>query len=250
MKYRNAPVSEVVVGVSFKTSVFSDDDLFQINTMLNKEYPSVEMMPPLNLEILNGYQLQVGFDIATSGQVLYRRRSVNREWLVQIQQNKIYLNWIRADSDPVGSYPGFSIIINKFFELMSVLSTKLNKDLSNNIVLFDLTYHDRFSWQDYIKDLTEINTILDLSIPKILDEENNNIFSKFVYPLKQLNGFGIISINTVTSPETMKQILTIETSLRGFDTDIKTWFDKAHNLQTCIFENLFRESIKNKWIVN
>lgn len=247
MEYKNAPVSEVVIGLNYKKSIFTEDELFQINTVLSEKYPNVEILPPINIETLNGYQLQVGFDIPSSGQILYRRRTKNRDWLVQVQQNKIYLNWIRDDTIPVGNYPGFSSIIDTFYELLNQISILLSKDLYKDVALCDLTYHDRFSWQDYITDLSKINDILDISIPKIPNENNNNIFTKFTYPIQRINGFGIISINTATNPTNVKQILRIETSLRGKTKDVKEWFINAHAIQNSIFESIFRDDLRQQW---
>ena len=75
MQYLKAPVSEIVLGITFNKPIFTNDELFVINSLLQEGYPNLELLPPLNLEKLEGYLLQTTFDIQITGQVVYRRRN-------------------------------------------------------------------------------------------------------------------------------------------------------------------------------
>ncbi|MBR1639796.1 MAG: TIGR04255 family protein [Treponema sp.] len=246
MQYLKAPVSEVVLGITFNKPIFTNDELFVINSLLQEGYPNLELLPPLNLEKLEGYLLQTTFDIQITGQVLYRRRNKENTRLIQVQQNAIYYNWIRLDSVPVGDYPGYDVIYNEYIGILDMLEKHLNKHFDKNIAFFDLTYHDRFFWEDYLTTLSNVNTIMDISVPQIFNN-CNNIFSKYTYPLPIKNNFCILNLSTATSPIEMKQILHFESNIRGTGLPFNEWFEMAHKNQNQIFETIFKESLKSKW---
>ena len=58
MKYSKAPVSEVILGITYGVNKIPVDKLFQISSMFSMEFPIVEICPPMILEELNGFRLQ------------------------------------------------------------------------------------------------------------------------------------------------------------------------------------------------
>jgi len=249
MKYSKAPISEVIIGVTYKNNKIPID-FFLKNALFSEEFPTTELVQPLFLEMLNGFQVRQNYD-TNSGPFLVRKWSNDSKWLLQIQANMIFLNWIRLDTEPVGTYCGFPFISDKFFSIIATLEDVMKIQLHNDITLCDLTYHDRVKWQSEISDLSEIAKIMNINTPPKFSEHGyNNIFSRYTFHDFILNGFGLININTDTANDG-EQIIKIESNLRGkcaINGDIQAWFEQAHTKQINIFEQLFTKEIKEKWL--
>ena len=99
MQYSKAPISEVIFGVIYTGPKLSPDDIFCLNGHFKDRFPSLEILSPLVVENLNGFQLVSNLDPSLTGPLLLRRRSSDSKWLLQIQSNSVYLNWIRNDSE-------------------------------------------------------------------------------------------------------------------------------------------------------
>lgn len=247
MPYSKAPVSEVILGVNYNINKMSPDALFKASSLFSNDYPAVEILPPLIMDVLNGYRIQPMSHDLSSGPFLIRRRTEDRKWILQIQSNKVYLNWVRLDAEAVGNYIGFLKIKEKYFDILDSLSNLF--DTKNNIASYEITYHDRFEWQKYISDISEINTILNISSPPPFSKEGyNNIFSKFTYHDPEVGGYGFININTDTSPMG-KQLLRFESNICGMikNQSIDEWFDVSHNKQLDIFEKIFTDKLRRLW---
>jgi len=247
MNYSKAPVSEVILGITYAVNKIPVDKLFLINSIFSTEYAIVEIHPPLVLEELNGFRLQPMFADIGAGPFLVRRRTGDTKWLLQIQSNKIYLNWIRKDDEPVGAYPGFLKIKDVFTGILAKISEVV--DVKTDHSLYELTYHDRVEWQDIISDLSEINTIMNVaSPPKFSEEGYNNLFSRYTYYDSVIGGYGFLGINTDTSIE-QKQVIRVESNLRGIirQKTFDEWMTIAHQKQHLIFESCFNEKLRNLW---
>jgi len=249
MKYSKAPISEVILGISYKKPKIPVDFILK-NALFSDQFPIVEIVQPLFLEMLEGFQLEQIFD-QNSGSFLVRRRTGDRKWLLQIQANMLYLNWIRLDTEPVGTYVGFPSIKDKFLSILAVLEDIAKVRIRDDVSLCDLTYHNRVKWQHEITDMSEIQKIMRISTPPKFSEQGyNNIFSRYTFHDFELKGFGLININTATAIDG-EQLIKLESSLRGecsIDGDIDTWFEQAHKKQIGIFDQIFTEEIKAKWI--
>jgi uncharacterized protein (TIGR04255 family) len=250
MKYSKAPISEVIMGISYQNAKIPVDLVLK-NALFSEEFPMTEIVMPLVLETLQGFQIHSYFNQNVTGPFLIRRKVKDSKWLLQIQGNMIYLNWIRLDTEPVGTYVGFSAIKDKFSSLLSVIEAVAPVNLRDDIALCDLTYHDRVIWQSEITDLSQIGRIMNINTPPKFSEQGyNNIFSRFTFHDSELNGFGLININTDTAVDGQQQLIKVESNLRGAITtecDVDTWFERAHTKQNDIFEQIFKEEIKAKW---
>jgi uncharacterized protein (TIGR04255 family) len=182
-----------------------------------------------------------------AGPFLVRRRTRDAKWLLQIQSNKIYLNWIRKDNEPVGAYIGFLKVKEFFAAMLEKISGVA--DVKTNHSLYDLSYHDRVEWQDIISDISEINTIMNVaSPPKFSTEGYNNLFSRYTYPASDIGGYGLLGINTDTSVS-QKQVICFESNLRGIipQKTFDEWMTLAHQKQLVIFESCFSEKLRDSW---
>jgi uncharacterized protein (TIGR04255 family) len=248
MRYSKAPISEVIMGIGYRNAKIPVDFILK-KALFSEQFPIVEIVQPLCVEILNGYQVQPNFD-RNSGPFLVRRWTSDEKWLLQMQANMLYLNWIRLDTEPVGTYVGFISVKDKFLSILADLEENTKVNLRSDVILCDLTYNDRIKWQSEISDLSEIGKIMHVSAPpKFSDQGYNNVFSRYTFHDFELNGFGLININTVTAIDG-EQLIKLESSLRGrcvIDGDIETWFEQAHTKHNEIFERIFTEEIKAKW---
>jgi len=249
MKYSKAPISEVIMGITYARNKIPVDFILK-NALFSEDFPIIALVQPLPLEVLNGFQVRLNYD-PNSGPYLVRKWSNNTKWLLQIQANMFFLNWIRLDTEPVGTYIGFSSIRDKFFSIIATLEDVMKVHLRSDIVFCDLTYHDRVKWQSEISDLSEIAKIMNINTPPKFSEHGyNNIFSRYTFHDFELNGFGLININTDTANDG-EQLIKLESCLRGknaINSDIETWFNQAHTKQLKIFDQIFTEEIKTKWL--
>ena len=161
----------------------------------------------------------------------------------------MYFNWIRPDTEAPGKYPGYTFIENEFIDTIKILDDKYRVNTLNSVKYFDLTYHDRLEWQEYIDSINDINKILNFSLPNISSGSGfNNVFSKYTYLEEMLGGYGILNINTGTAISD-KQLMKFENVLRGYKEhlDQKSWFEIAHKKQLDQFQKIFNEDILNKW---
>jgi len=245
---KNAPVSELVFGLTLKEKI-PDSEIIQIVNYFLEAYPLFEIAPPIANEWMNGFQVVPEFDISTSGQVLYRLRSSDRRFLVQLQNNKIFFNWIRDDLEPVGNYPGFSKLYGIFSSVLrnaEEISGMAFRDITK---YYEVTYHDRLFWQEIIGTISNIDQIMNVNLPSIpLIEGLNNIFSNFTYHNPRIGGYGSIAINTSTAIDG-KQLLRFESMIRGYVNEISMdeWFKLGHDFQNGIFESSFKQSILERW---
>lgn len=243
--YSKAPLSEVIMGVTFKQPILGKDGLiYEIITAFKNDYPIIRYGNPLeDLEMAN-YVIEPKINYNYTGPVLYRLSTVDTNWMVQLQFNKIFFNWIKKDEEREKNYPGFTSIYRKYAQLVSFIQNKLHSEFS--VKFCELTYQDRIFFQEHIDDLSQINEILKIILPSIRDNDKtyspNNIFSKYTLPVKKIGGYAIVSINTATTKEN-KQVLSFQCTLRGAVKDmlIDDWYEMAREMQIKLFQDSFNE---------
>ncbi len=102
----------------------------------------------------------------------------------------------------------------------------------------DVTYHDRVEWEKYVDDVSDLERIMNFRPPFIgADHRFNNVFSRYTHHIAQLGGYGILSMNTDTSPQST-QLLRSENSARGVvpGLGVRDWMDRANacGISACI----------------
>lgn len=251
-KYKNAPVSEVICGVTFKSNVLSKENYFlKLLSDLRADYPMYQILAPLFNEELSGHQMNVMVNSQLTGPALFRMRSADGAWLVQAQLNKIYVNWVRDDTKDVGNYPGYTAIYQRFKDVLLKVTNDLNLS-PDDFQYFDLTYHDRIEWSEHIQSLSQINEIVNFKFPDLSVDDSKSDIANFNSGLNvrldDLGGFLIFNFLTATG-FTGKQILRLEFSLKGFRSDIgiDEWFDKAHLAQVKLFEKFLNSKLLSQW---
>ncbi len=257
--FHQHPLAEVVLGITYKKLLFPYGTIFKIQPELLEDYPDIEILAPLTDELLVNDVIQSEVDIQKSGQVLYRFRSSDSNWLLQLQGNKIYLNWTRRGEQPE-FYPGFDTIFAKFKNILEGIDGITGEDTIREAKSYELGYYDRFDWARYIDKLRDIGGIVDYSLPGfLLNSElatgKLNFASRFISEISELNGYCLTVIaSDVMATET--KVLRVEHSIRGL-ADIQNvmvsnesrdaWFSKAHKIQNSMFDKLYSEKVQEQW---
>ena len=216
-------------------------------------YSHCETLPAIFEEDWNDNKFSVSLDYDKTGFSLYRLYSVDGSILIQIQQNCILLNWIRKDETPVGNYPGFTSVYQKFsFIINEVIQKMTESKFLLEIKHLTLTYHDRIILSDSGNSEIPLNEILNLTMPSLeVDGEKifaSTVISKFILPCVQVNGFDSVSINTGADNQS-RRILVIENRVKGklHKLTFEEWFKNAHSVQMKFFENLFTKETLASW---
>jgi len=252
IKYKSAPVSEVIFGVTFKNALLLRDNFYlKLLSSLVDHYPGYSVHGPMFNEELTSYQNNLSSNPMVTGPLLYRLRSQDTSWLVQVQLNKLYLNWIRDDQMDPGNYPGYTAIFKKFRELLSRVYSEVRAN-DGDIESYELAYNDRIKWPEYIDDIKDVGKIVNYPLPQ-LDFDSDGI--EMVNFAKRLNARiadigGFMTFNFASLTEvTGKQILGLELSLKGMVNSISSdeWFERAHQMHLKLFQKILNPQILKKW---
>ena len=249
VKYKKAPISELICGVIFNAPLLSEV-IYKLIVALEPEYPRVQNLPPILEEEFQDGKMVINMNPLLVGNSVFRLFSKDESCLIQLQHNFILFNWRRLDEEDVGNYPGFDEIYNRFKKVYE-LAQSLVEIKSEHIKSFTLHYLDRIFWNDYINNLSEIDKVLSSPPLKLHSIENertmiNNISSRYIMQVSDLNGHTFVSLNT---SETYSRIpiLSLECKIKGLLPEMDNWFNLAHNLQLRFFENTFNPNILKSW---
>lgn len=254
-RYKKAPISELVLGVTFKRpELVQDNKLYKMIAKLSSEYPHTVEQEPLATEMLKDFRLNIIID--PSIKKLVRMQTHDKSQMIQIQNNKIYFNWFREDNISVeeANYPGFSSQMNK---LTDTCKEVLGDDFKNpeKYLQYEVTYVDRIEWTDYIRDLSQIGEILNINTIDFSDQKygeilSNNVNSAYTYPVIAIGGYCTLKISTRTSRIDEKtQILSVENYLRGHmeNVNLDEWFTISRELQYNMFLKTFNSKTLSVW---
>ncbi len=256
IKYAKAPVSEVILGLTFNESFFKKENFnLKLIAELSSEFPIIENHPPIFNEVFSDGKIIRELNTEKTGEILYRLSTLNRDWLLQIQNNKIYINWMRQDNEDVGNYPGYSEIFRRFNNFLTNISTKIGLD-KNEIFYLEMTYHDRLDYEkENITNASDLNNFINLPIPDFrligIENEITGVNNRYTFPLNALNGHLSISIsNAFSSLDPEKKVFSIQFSIKGklINKDIQEWFNSANEIQNNLFIKTFKEVKLNQWL--
>lgn len=246
--YKNAPVSEVICGITWPEPVlYKSGQFFSVLHKLQNEFPQMQFLSPLGDDSFDERGRSGTLNPLHTGSGLYRFSKEGEPWLIQLQHNKFYLNWVRSDQTSVGHYPGFQEIFTKFQSLLKQIAGIGFADFP--LKYAELAYQDRIFFLDYIEKLDDIQEILNFNIPAWLDiGESMGFASESYFRLPEIQGAA--SVNTSTSKNLEgKPILSVLNSISGLPQvmDAEKWFTEAHEIHLEFFNKLFKEPLLDKW---
>lgn len=248
--YKNAPISEVILGRYYSGNLYSVDIIVKLNELFSKDYPNVHACQPLIIEFLNANGVVKNIPNFDFVPVLYRRFAQDNSYLIQLQSNCFYLNWIRQDNQKVGNYPGFEAVYKKYQEEYKKVVETTGIQNQNEEIL-ELSYIDRFPYSS----LEDIYFYLTLEKPQFLDKDNYFAINlNYVLHLTELNGCAFISIATVKGENghpmiETRYIIRGQVNINSELNSAEKWYKAAHIQQKDFFDNMFTEKAKEAWNV-
>lgn len=253
--YQSPPVVEVVCGVSFdRLPKFKVAHLGQFWTLLGSDFSTAEDAPPLPLAVEQ-------FDDSMDKERLVERAtaagSMPRVWfvhaagdhLVQLQRDRFLCNWRKLTDRH--EYPSFGKVFSRFQEQISAFEGFAKNRLggSPSYYQYELTYINHVVAGNGWSNLAELGAVLrdctwDAGQRFLPTPEGFNWRVSFVLPESR----GRLHVN-VTSGETKddkRDVLIIELTARGFDSDRTAWFELAHEWIVKGFTDLTPKEIQAK----
>jgi uncharacterized protein (TIGR04255 family) len=243
--YGKAPVSEVIFGVSFAERALEIKNLFEIQSRLKDRFSEIRIHQPIASESIEQGIVRSNIDLDLTGQWLLRLFSSDGDWLVQLQGNKVILNWIRKDDKPVGGYPGYTKIKSTFFEVFDAIFGYVPQGKISEI---ELTYQDRVEWKKYITSLAALDKIFMTGVYSPHGTSQvHQVNVRNYYEIEKLSGYSQLVLSSGMSGE--REMLQIQYSVRSndIDRDVMDWFDSAHLHHMEFFEGFFRSEVLDDW---
>jgi uncharacterized protein (TIGR04255 family) len=248
MKYSNAPISEVIFGITLKRPIEESSRIISFYCeKLYEKYPKFELSNPISDYIISEIgTVKLHFDPVLTGQALFRFRSDDRKFLIQIQKNKLYLNWIRGDEETVGHYPGFNNLYTKFNDILQNYLCFIEQSY-DGIISCDLTYHNRIDLNAMFKKKFTVNNLFSFALP-MFGERQLNLSYNVSELIDKKNFFLNTKIETLNRDE--KNVLRYEHMIQSID-DLNMiytdWFNEAHKIQIHSFEKTFSKKVLETW---
>lgn len=256
VKYSQAPISEVICGIFFKSNFLLNNSVFfHLLAKFSKDYPGIQTHPVgPDDEVANG-SINATIDYPSAGFSTYRFSATDGGWQILLQQNMLTLHWVRQDNEQVGNYPGFKSVYGEFREIFEFLKSLVGADelLHTQIKNYYLSYVDRVDLEPFKHAGRTISDILTIPAPGFALNEikykADNYFARFSTPCEAINGNAIMSVNSPTVIP-FGQILIVDNKVKGMPATLQhidAWFESAHSIQTSFFENIFKPDILEQW---
>ncbi len=248
-KLKNAPISELIFGITFKNEVFAANSILEFFSQFKERYPSVKLVAPVGDYTINNNSIVLTIG-ANAGAGRYQYWNTESNELIQFQGNKLFFNWIRLDDEPI-NYPGFTSNYKKFKEFFIQVFELIDKVNDDDIQYYELTYHDRIEWGKHMESLYDINKVLNMHCNLVDDSDNKCLgFSKTdLFEISDLHSYMYRTIQTGNSTGNQKEIIKITSNLFGKKDGalLDDWFDIAHELHYKNFLNIFNKNIIDEW---
>jgi len=248
IKYKKAPVSEVILGITFKNPVLGRDASGKLLQKLLAEFPVVEAMQPLADDSFTHNVVPFPtINTVVTGNSLIRLWSHDKTWLVQFQFNKIFFNWVRQDHKDVGHYPGYTPIYKKFLDIVNFVFTE-NKLSDDDVLYKELVYHDRANINS--EEFQNFEKLVNYTYPRF--RSIKAVTSDFVMSsrsrIDELGGFLVFNVSAIPNGAN-NYILIVQSTTKGAlpGTGFDKWFDLAHNVQVNVFEDFISKETLNSW---
>ncbi len=247
MKYTKAPISEVVFGITFRQPIPDQSEIHKFYVSeLSDTYPISELANPLvHVTVSPEGELQPQLNQSLTGPASYNYRTSDRKYLIQVQQNKLYFNWIRNDHAPTGEYPGYSTLREKFQKIVDTFITYHKFDESN-MQYCSLLYQDRFKPEENFGE--HPFSLFKSTFPTCGDTLLN--FSHTTNEIiREINSLTFRTIETIfTDNAKLIRFSNVIQSLDTLNMSYNKWFDSAHKFQIASFENTFSSEVLSTWM--
>ena len=254
-KYDNPPVIEVVFGVQFNkiakmqaphTGLFWEK-------LDKKEFPELDIRPPINHAIERFDGMEVQNTIQTFGtlplpRILYLNKINNN--LIQLQEDRFLRNWRKTETED--SYSSYEELFPQFTKSLEFFEDFVKNNELGEIIYdqYELTYVNHIPFQLIGNDLTKIENIYpDFKCTTNFLSEPEGLEWRKVHRLP--NELGRLYISTKSIKKLNEDgYFILDLTVRGFKqrSELKEWFDLAHEWIVRAFEEITAEKIqKEEW---
>ena len=241
MKFDNAPIAEVVLGLQFNEPVFTYKFIYDFYNSIKENFPEVQenqILPtviektdePAENKILQGFNSRKFF--------IHK----NQNKLIQIQPDRLLFNWRKLEN--ATEYPHFANVKDEFIKMFSIIDEKLNINLKINQL--EMTYVDNIFIDQHNADNFNTKTIFKIFS---LNKDVKSTEYKISYPIVGLNGNVLLSINSAKTKKDQRKLLIMESTTRGAlnGMSINEWFEASHKELLDLFVTITTDSAKEIW---
>lgn len=242
-KFTKSPLIEVVCGVEFSAPGFSAVHFGLYWQTIQERFP----VPPLDLAPIG--EIEVLPIVPKLRRVWFE--SNDKQQLIQLQSNRFHYNWRRQGE--AEEYPHFEEIYPKFEQEWQIFQNWWMElgGLPLQTIRYELTYLNQidslFGWHDP-GDMHKIFTFLGkewnefLGKPKIHSSE-----LEFILPADLGTLAVSLDQNLKIEDNSFFVFLTLTSRSINTSSNLKDWFDVAHEYTVKAFLNLIQEEIKQEW---
>lgn len=237
-EYDNPPVIEVVFGIQYKElDKLKAPHIGLIWEKIGKDdYPECQEVPPL-VHVLETYgstptppRLTIeALKLPPLPRLLFVSSGNNH--LVQIQRDRFLQNWRKLSQDV--EYPRYSALFPRFVNGLKIFSEAI-EDLGIGRLepnQYELTYVNHLVQGEGWDDLSDIGKVFrgfqcqadDRFLP-----EPEEVSWRRNYRFPEEKGRLHVSMQQAVSNETQVPLLVLNLTARGFDDDLASWFEIAH----------------------
>ena len=242
MKFKNAPIAEVVVGAQFEEFVFGSGFIFNFYQKNKNDYPIVREDALLSsvIERMEGPDQHKILNTQNSRKLFF---NTNETKLIQLQPDRLLFNWRKTSDDE--EYPHFDSVFKEFKKIYDGL---VNEDLQQKINQLEMTYVDHFLMEDFKQNDYNPSQVLNI-IDLTTFDEVKSIEQNISFPVRNLNSNIHLNIRSATRKNDQKKILRMDTTCRGApgNKDINNWYEEAHDKLLELFSHITTDKAKTKW---
>ncbi|HYF50752.1 MAG TPA: TIGR04255 family protein [Planctomycetota bacterium] len=243
-EFKDPPVSEVVCGVHFQVKQrLRTVDIGRFWSRIRQDFPKVEEQQPLF--DLVGDRDQV-FDIPPIRRVWMI--SDDAHWLIQLQENRFYLNWRKLEGSAAAPYPRYPTVLNRFQQMWSDFKQWLNEEKIDGLeeLKYELTYVNHVPFDDTLLRPYHAMTICADPRSDVLGDPKSmsgNVAFDF-----GAQGQLLVTYRELRRTKDAARILQIDLTAAGAaGANPKDWFDFAHNKIVFGFVDLTTPKAREKW---
>ena len=185
----------------------------------------------------------------------------DKEYLVQVQEDRFIYNWRKQQGKNIGSYPRYEKVRDAFFDYYSTFEDSLMKEVKKVPSHLELGYINLIEIPDQrIENVEQV--FVGLSLEKCILKKSERTLSsggiayRSIFNIDKESRALTMDISVRQNPQTGKLYFYFELKVTGpFSGDIKDfekiemveWFDGARKHISSAFQNMTTEKMQEQW---
>jgi uncharacterized protein (TIGR04255 family) len=252
IKFKNPPISELVIGVYFDREIPSlrSEHVGLFWGKVQQDFPNIQQQLPVNAPVLPPQQI---FISSESWMPRFWLEASDGSTLMQIQKNAFLFNWRKKETD----YPHFDAVKAAFDKNKKRFFKFLSDELSEaepKPQLAELNYVNVIECCEYWKGLEDTVKVIPRFRLPVPDGAETKL--RDFHQITSQQSAADLTLNTTvrsarSKPAPEKPVLIIEYRAIGLlpDTDaLDNWFNRAHDtIGNCFTKMTSRDIQKTHW---